>query len=236
MSNKYQPHYGTGKGALMERPVTGILMAEGVTPPANGTAGYAVGCIFFDRDATTAPFHWRNVGTSTSSKWVVWGTSHTYTNTAASTAHTASTTETLFDTNYSIPANTLWAGARIVVDFQGIATGVNAGDTLTIVLYLGGLTGTALLSGTATAVAANDIFCGHAEILIRTIGSSGTFVAFGSHADVPAATGVAVVKYEITASTTVDTTAAQVLGVGADWNSTNASNTCRLDVFSVAIF
>jgi hypothetical protein len=158
-----------------------------------------------------------------------------YANTAASTAHTNTTTEALFDTQYSIPANTLVAGSVIKVRFQGIATATNSTDTLTINLYLGGLSGTAILSGTATDVANNNIFCGEATIVIRTVGASGTFVAFGSHAKIPAASNTASPVYQITASTTIDTTAAQVIGVGADWSVANAGNSCRLDIFHVEI-
>lgn len=157
-----------------------------------------------------------------------------YSNTAASAAHTNTITEALFDTQYSVPANSLQAGELIKVFYQGIATATNLTDTLTIKLYLGGLAGTAILTGTATDVANDNIFAGWAEILIRTIGASGTFVACGMHTDVPAASGTATgAVTEITASTAIDTTAAQVIGVGADWSVANAGNSCRLDILRV---
>lgn len=160
-----------------------------------------------------------------------------YANVAASTAHTNTTTEALFDTKYSIPANTLKAGSVIKVRFQGIATATNSTDTLTIKLYIGGLAGTALLTGTATDVANNNIFAGECTIIIRTIGASGTFVAVGTHTDVPAASGTAAHDIcEITASTAIDTTAAQVIGVGADWSVADAGNSCRLDIMVVEIY
>ena len=158
-----------------------------------------------------------------------------YSNVAASTAHAASTTETLFDTQYSIPANTLVAGSIIKVRFQGIATATNSTDTLTVKLYIGGLSGTAILTGTATDATNNDIFTGEALIQIRTAGASGTLVAVASGNIVPAATRVAVPVYQITASTTIDTTAAQVIGVGADWSTTGA-NSARLDIMVVEIY
>lgn len=159
-----------------------------------------------------------------------------YANTAASAAHTNSTDEALFDKQYSIPANTLIAGSVIKVRFQGIATATNSTDTLTVKLYIGGLAGTAILTGTATDVANNDIFCGEATIVVRTAGAAGTLVAFGSSAIVPAASGTAVPVYQITASTAVDTTAAQVIGVGADWSAASASDSCRLDILTVEIY
>jgi hypothetical protein len=42
--------------------------------------------------------------------------------------------------------------------------------------------------------------------------------------------------FQVTASTTIDTTAAQVVGVGADWSSSSGSNTARLDIMVVEIY
>jgi hypothetical protein len=159
-----------------------------------------------------------------------------YRNVAASTAHSDTTTEALFDTQYSIPANTLKAGSVVKVKFQGIATATNSSDTLTVKLYIGGLSGTAILTGTATDATNNDIFTGEATIVIRTAGASGTLVAVASGNIVPAATRVAVPVFQITASTTIDTTAAQVVGVGADWSVASASNSARLDIMVVEIY
>jgi hypothetical protein len=160
-----------------------------------------------------------------------------YNSVAASAAITASSTEALFDKQYSIPASTLVAGSIIKVRFQGIATATNSTDTLTIKLYIGGLAGTAILTGTATDVADNAIFAGEAMIQLRTVGASGTLVAVGTHADVPAASGTATHGIcEITASTAIDTTVAQVVGVSGKWSTTSASNSCRLDIMAVAIY
>lgn len=159
-----------------------------------------------------------------------------YNSVAASTAHAASTDETLFDKQYSIPVNTLVAGSIIKVRFQGIATATNSTDTLTFKLYLGGLSGTAILTGTATDVANSNIFTGEALIQIRTAGASGTLVSVGSASIVPAASGTAVPVYQIVASTAIDTTAAQVVGVGVDWSTNNAGNSCRLDIMVVEIY
>lgn len=158
-----------------------------------------------------------------------------YSAVAASAAHAATVTEALFDKQYSIPANTLVAGSVIKVRFQGIATTTASTDTLTIKLYIGGLSGTAILTGTATNATDNDIFTGEALIQIRTAGANGTLVAVASGNIVPAATRVAVPVYQITASTAIDTTAAQVVGVGADWSTTDA-NSARLDIMVVEIY
>lgn len=159
-----------------------------------------------------------------------------YTNTAASTAVTNTTTETAFDTKYSVPANMLKAGNLIKIRYQGIATATNATDTLAVKLYIGGLSGTALISHAATDVANNDVFQGEYELIIRTIGASGTVVGCGTAKSVPAAEGTATYKDDILASTTIDTTAAQEIAVSAAWSVANAGNSCRLDFMRVELW
>lgn len=158
-----------------------------------------------------------------------------YANTAASAAVTNTTTETLFDTQYSIPASALKAGSVLKIRYQGIATATNATDTLAVKLYIGGLTGTVLISHAATDVANNDVFSGEYQLTIRTAGASGTMVGCGTYKSVPAAEGTATYKDDILASTAIDTTAAQVVGVSATWSVANAGNSCRLDVLTVEI-
>lgn len=166
-----------------------------------------------------------------------------YRSLAASTAVTTTTSETVFDKFPTIAANTLVAGSVVRFRYQGIATATNSTDTLTIKAYLatdttaGAVVGTALLVGTATDVANNNIFSGEVTITIRTAGASGTLVAVGSHTDVPAASGTATQGIcEITASTTVNTTVAQYPCVSATWSTNNAGNSCRLDVMVVELY
>jgi hypothetical protein len=165
-----------------------------------------------------------------------------YTSTAASTAISATATETAFSTAYTIPANTLKAGTLVKVRFQGIATATNANDTLTIKLYLatdttaGAVVGTALISMAAQDVSNNDVFLGEYELICRTVGASGTMVGVGTYKSIPAAEGTMTIKDDILASTTVDTTAAQIVAVTATWSSTNAGNSARLDFLRVEIY
>jgi hypothetical protein len=154
-------------------------------------------------------------------------------NTAASTAISNTTTETLFSPQYSIPARSLRAGHLIRIRYQGIATATNSTDTLAIKLYIGGLSGTALISHAATDVADNNVFSGEYELIIRTIGATGTMVGCGTYKSVPAAEGTATYKDDILASTTIDTTAAQVIGVSATWSVASSSNSVRLDFLRV---
>jgi len=164
-----------------------------------------------------------------------------YRNVAASTAVSATTSETFFDKYATIDANTLKAGTVLKIRYQGIATATNSTDTLAIKCYLatgivaGSITGTALISAAAVDVANNDTFSGEATIIIRTAGASGTLVASGLY-KTTAAEGTATMKDDITASTTVDTTVAQYLGVSATWSTNNAGNSCRLDVIAVEMY
>src|SRR5688572_16974678 len=110
--------------------------------------------------ATKAGFNVNAIGQP--EVWDVNGTAGTpvrvlYRSTAASTAHAAAS-EALFDTNYALPANSLKAGSVLKIKFQGIVSAADGGDNLTIRLYIGGLSGTTLLVGTATTGVANQIF------------------------------------------------------------------------------
>jgi hypothetical protein len=159
-----------------------------------------------------------------------------YANTAPSSAVSNTTTETAFDVKYSLPANIVRAGSVLRIKFQGIASATNGTDTLQIKLYIGGTSGTALLVGTATDVADNAIFAGWADVVFRTVGSSGTFVSVGAHTDVPAASGTATMGItEIKGSTAIDTTAARDIVVSATWSAASASDSCRLDILTVEL-
>ena len=156
-----------------------------------------------------------------------------YANTAASTAITNTASETEFSTSYTIPANTLLVGETIDIFWQGIATATNSTDTLAIKVYLGGMLGTLLFTHAATDVADNNVFSGWYKLIIRSVGSSGTVVGFGHGKSVPAAEGTMTAKDGILASTTVNTTIAQLIAVSATWSNASASNSCRLDVLHV---
>lgn len=154
-----------------------------------------------------------------------------YSQVAAATAHSNTTTEALFDKSISIAANTLRAGDILKIRAQGIATSTNSTDTLTAVLYLGGLSGIALATTGAVDVANDDIFAFDYDVVIRTAGDSGTMVGTGYVS--LGASGTVTAKAVYKASTSIDTTAAQVVGVGADWSVASASNSARLDILNV---
>lgn len=158
-----------------------------------------------------------------------------YTNEAASTAISNTVTETAFSTGYTLPANSLAPGQLIRIKWQGIATTTNSTDTLTIKAYIGGITGTLLFTHAATDVADNNVFSGQYDLIIRTIGSSGTVVGYGTGKSVPAAEGTATYKDDILASATIDTTASKAIAVSAQWSVASSSNSCRLDFLSVEL-
>lgn len=167
-----------------------------------------------------------------------------YANTAASTALSNFTAQRAFDTYYTIPANTLQVGSLIRIRYQGIQTAVNGSDTIQPILTIGATLaattlavtgGTALLTSTATTGAANLIFHGEYELIIRTIGSTGTMVGTGIFKKVPAAEATYAAVDDILASTTIDTTADQIICLGLVYSAASASNSCRLDVMRVII-
>lgn len=158
-----------------------------------------------------------------------------YSNTAASTALVGNVnTEQLFDTAYTIPANTLKAGTVVRIRAQGIATTTQANDAVAYKLYIGGSSGTALISAASTDAANNDTFQAEVTLVCRTAGTTGTFVATGTY-KVSSAEGTMTVKDDITASTTINTTANQVIALTATWNVANATNSCRIDILTVHI-
>ena len=160
------------------------------------------------------------------------GSGKLYTAVAPSTAVSNTSAGTLFDKNFTIPANLLQAGDRLRIRFAGTATATHTTDTLAIALYIGGTGGTALLSLAARDVANGDLFYGDVDLVVRTAGATGTFVATGTAPANPNAAGTAAAIY-LVASTTIDTTATQQIGVAATWSAADVGNSCRLDVLDI---
>jgi hypothetical protein len=156
-----------------------------------------------------------------------------YTNVASSAEHENTQTEALFDKSVSIPANSLKAGDVIHVVAAVTVNDNNSTDTLTLVLYLGGLTGVAIISTAAVDVADADVGYIDAWITLRTVGANGTLVATGIQGlGVP---GTVTAKPWVKASTAIDTTAALTVGVGADWSVAHADNEAELTSLIVEV-
>lgn len=156
--------------------------------------------------------------------------------TAAGSALTASTTETRLHSAYSIPANRLGLGNTMRIRYQGIITNATGATTLTIRLRLGPttLTGTQLISGTATTSVANGIFAGWFDFTPRAAaGATAACVGFGEYQE-PQAAGAVTKKSVILASTNFATNGVLLPELTAQW-SANDANSCRLDNFTVDI-
>lgn len=157
-----------------------------------------------------------------------------YTADGAAYASSTSATDVSPTPNTVIPANYLVPGNILEV----VATGrfSNTGTpNLTLGLYWGGVAGTALCATAATATPSgvtNQVFVVRATIIVRSIGSAGSMEAIGSAGNIgtnPAfmpATGTGVV-------TSLDTTAAKALTLGATWGTSSASNTLTCAQFVV---
>lgn len=168
---------------------------------------------------------WRIAGRS--------GAGLVYVNVAASAAITGATeTETLFDKQYSIPANRLKAGSVVRVRAQGIHTATTGAETHSMILKIGSV---AVVTLAAIDPANDDIFYFDATIVVRTIGASGTIVATGVCLSA-AASAVGTAKPFALASTTLDTTAAAIVGVAIDRQGTATdSDSARLDILTVEV-
>ena len=144
--------------------------------------------------------------------------------------HTNTVTGGAAGATVTIAANTLVAGNVIHVKSFGRVTDNNSTDTLTPKLVFA----TADVgAGAALDVADSDLVRLDAWITIRTIGSSGTWVADGTvESDGLGATKVLFTK----ASTAVDTTAAVVLNMDFDWSVAHAENIYIQDQFIVNIY
>lgn len=150
-------------------------------------------------------------------------------NVAASANVSNTTDETAFDKTYTIPGGSLKIGDRISILAQGIAPSTNGGDTLNIKLY----TNTTELCATGAVDAVNDDqWHVRFDMVIRTIGGTGTFVGAGLNAIGAAQTTA---KVCLKASTTIDTTADQVISVKATWNAASANDQVRLDILDVTV-
>ena len=155
---------------------------------------------------------------------------------AAGSALTASSTETQMAA-YTIPANTLLAGTMVRVTWQLIQTAKNGTDTLTVKLRCGptSLTGTVLISGTATAGVVNGLNVGEFNLICRAAPSAASAcVGVGGYSEVAAAGGPWITEY--IGATNFITNGALILELTAQFSSTSGSNSCRCDIFTVEVF
>lgn len=154
---------------------------------------------------------------------------------AASAALTNSTTRTAF-ASYTIKAGSLRVGSRIKVRGQVIATATNSTDTLLV--DIGGAVGgtPAIIVGTAATDVANDnVAMIDAELVIRTLGDTGTLAGSSWLTTTIAANLTAAPVLAKVVSTTVNTNADIVLGLYGTWSAASASDSARADLFTVEV-
>lgn len=164
-------------------------------------------------------------GVSSGTARVVGG--RAYSATAASAAITGATeTSTVFDTSYTMPANTMKAGTVIRFTAWGKHTAVTGSETHTLAYKVGSV---ALFTSTDLDPNANDYFRIEGELVIRTAGASGTCVGWAKLTYGASAAAGTVLSYYLD-STTIDTTAAAICGVYIDRQATATdSDSARLD-------
>jgi succinyl-CoA synthetase alpha subunit len=156
---------------------------------------------------------------------------------AAGTAHTNSTAETTVG-YVALPPGTFGLGK--IINAKGIlrATATDSTDTLTVVAYM--YTTAVVVSGTALGTsgavdAANDntvSFDLTFSPYTAQGSTAGTIVVHGTMTAVGAeGTVTARAVYQLLSS--IDFTATQYIGIGADWSVAAAANSCRMEAFDV---
>lgn len=151
-----------------------------------------------------------------------------YTAVVASSPISNTTAATAFSNSFTIPANFLQVGDIIRIRVQCIATAVNSTNTVNVQVLIGS---TVLAATGAVNPTVNDTEVFDITLTIRTIGASGTFVATGSmNFGTP---GTSTAKSINVASTTIDTTATQLISATATWSVANVGNSIRNDTFTV---
>lgn len=140
---------------------------------------------------------------------------------------------------FTLPANFLQVGSALRFKAFGTYSTTTGPPTLLLGIYYGGVAGTALAASLALATTAsvtNVPWRLELDTIIRSVGATGTAISSGfvklgtsvsAFADENPVPGIAL------ATVTVDTTAAKVLSVGAQWGTSSASNTLTLHGFLI---
>lgn len=185
--------------------------------------GEAVNC--FQRLTTTD-------GVASGTARVVGG--RAYSNTAAGSSHTNSTSEVVLG-SYSVPANTLKAGSTMRVRWKAKVTANASTTTLTVRLRIGPttLTGTVMVATAAVDTSANDIATGWVELISRAApGASVAVEGVGYYSDPAAAGGT--MKVASLDATNLATNGALLVEVTGQWSAADA-NAVQLEHLSVEI-
>jgi len=149
------------------------------------------------------------------------------------------TTETE-TTSYTVPADTLVAGSTIRAKFYVHNPSGNGSDTTQVALRFGSNTTASSNSGIETAAANLDnsgaVIVGDAVVQIRTAGSSGTAVMFGTVAmDTNSVVALSHDESGALAAIAIDTTVANYLAVTITNSGSSASQISQAEAFVVDI-
>jgi hypothetical protein len=161
--------------------------------------------------------------------------SEPYTADGAAYASSNTLTDVSPTPNTMIPANYLLPGS--VLEVRAVGRFSTTGTpTLNLGVYWGGVAGTALCTtGTVTTAsgAANVTWDLTATLTVRTIGSAGSVFATGRAHGIASAATVLMPASAPAVTSSLDTTAAKALTVGATWGTNSASNTLTVHQFVI---
>ena len=142
-------------------------------------------------------------------------------------------------TEYTVPANTLVAGSTIRCKFYVHCPSGNGSDTTQVALRFGSNTTASSNGGIESAAVdlgnSGDVIVGDGVLQVRTAGSSGTAVFFGSFV---LGTTVNALSHDASgamAELSIDTTVANYLSLTITLGSTNASMVSQSEAFVVDI-
>jgi hypothetical protein len=159
--------------------------------------------------------------------------------TAASTAQTGTVeTRVVFDQSYTMPANTLKAGTLVKVRAIVMHTATTGTETYTLAVALGS-TDIAVTGNLTQNDNGFDLI--EFELVCRAAGGSGTVIGAGTVTSSARAAAVTATHglfsgSAATATTTIDTTASQVVGIAIDrQGSATDGDSARLDYLTVEI-
>lgn len=214
-----------GVGLIVRTGVASVLASDPTVSAGSGapSATEPNGSLWLRTDGPPAyrgGSAWRTIG------------ARVYSNTAAGSALTNSTSETVLG-SATLPASSLVAGA--VLRFQALVkvTANNSTTTLTVRVRLGGttLTGTALVASTATDTAANNILLVQGELVARAAPAASAAIVGSGWFSEPAAAGGAAKSWSLDAANFA-TNAALLLEVTGQWSAADA-NSCQLEHLTV---
>lgn len=137
----------------------------------------------------------------------------------------------------TLAANSLFVGQRLRVKGYGLFSNTST-PTLLFGIYYGGVSGTALAATGATTTttgATNWPFDIELDILVKTVGSSGTIWCNGKVNLATSLTAMTPIWLPSTQSqpVTINTTTANALTIGAQWGTNSSSNTLTVEDFYV---